>query len=183
MIRSKACTTDMIKAAATPFPDTSAKAMPIPRSRRSRGHAAPRNRSSRRRCGGRERWSRRSTPFAARRSIGQQAPLDVRCQGNVAAECFLFDDAIRQPRIFEHQRELIGAGAQRLFLARAEAGAVGPITQQQHAEDLSACAQWHGQADAGRGERANLVDPPRTVCRRPFADGGQFIRRNGSGSG
>ena len=35
MIRSDACTTDMIKAAATPFPDTSASAMPISRSRSS----------------------------------------------------------------------------------------------------------------------------------------------------
>jgi hypothetical protein len=35
IIRSEACTTDMIKAAATPLPDTSASAMPIPRSRSS----------------------------------------------------------------------------------------------------------------------------------------------------
>ena len=166
MIRSDACTTDMIKAAATPFPDTSASAMPMRAVAQLdeivvvAADAAGRN-ADRGEIG----------TFGARRGIGQQAALDVRRQGDVAAQRFLFDDPIGQPRVFDHQRELIGARAQHLFLVRAEAGALRPFTQQQHAEDLAACAQRHGQADAGGGERANLVEPVRTVRRGPFGEG------------
>jgi hypothetical protein len=53
----------------------------------------------------------------------------------------------------------------------------GPFTQQQHAQDLAAGAQRHGQADAGGGERTNLVEPVRTVRRGPFGEGGQVVRR------
>ena len=115
--------------------------------------------------------------LGARRGLGQQAALDVRGQGDVAAQRFLFDDPIGQPRVFDHQRELIGARAQHLFLVRAEAGALRPFTEQQHAEDLAACAQRHGQADAGGGERANLVEPVRTMRRGPVGEGVQFVRR------
>ena len=69
----------------------------------------------------------KSDAFGARRSIGQQAALDIRRQGDVAAQRFLFDDPIGQPRVFDHQRELIGARAQHLFLVRAEAGALRPF--------------------------------------------------------
>ena len=113
----------------------------------------------------------------ARRGIGQQAALDVRRQGDVAAQRFLFDDPIGQPRVFNHQRELIGACAQHLFLVGVEAGAVRTFAQQQYAQDLGACAQRHGQADTRRGERANLVEPVRTVRRGPIGEGVEFIRR------
>ena len=43
--------------------------------------------------------------FGARRGLGQQAALDVRGQGDVAAQRFLFDDPIGQPRVFDHQRD------------------------------------------------------------------------------
>jgi hypothetical protein len=44
---------------------------------------------------------------------------------------------------------------------------------------ISACAQRHGEADAGSGERVNLTEPLRAVGSGPFGKGGQFTRRKG----
>ena len=72
--------------------------------------------------------------FGPWRGIGQQVALDVRGQGDVAAQRLLFDDPIGQPRVFDHQRELIGARAQHVFLVRAEAGAPRPGLTLRHAQ-------------------------------------------------
>ena len=58
---------------------------------------------------------------ALRRLLGKQPPLDLSRQGDIAAQLLLLDDPRGQPRVLDHQRQLLRALAQQASRRRCTA--------------------------------------------------------------
>ena len=118
--------------------------------------AARRHTDGREVGGGREWRARRQQPF-----------LYFDGERQVAAQHFLPDDAIGEPRILHHQRELVGAAAQHPLLRRA----VPPVPRrphQQQAHDLGPGPQRHHHPDVVLCQQANLFETLWPIRRRPL---------------
>src|ERR1043166_6857735 len=124
----------MMRAAATPFPATSASAMAgqieevvIVASHTARGNAYRRQRGDRR----------------IERLPRQQALLYLRRQCEIALQPLMLHNPAGQTRILQHEGELVGAIAQQPFPLPV-VFAISRSTQQEHSEHFFVGAEWRG---------------------------------------